>query len=72
MKHSHKQKMPPGWTAAQMRKLVDYYDHQSEEESAAEVERALGEDAEAIVIVPKKLVPAVKRFVRQLTKARAG
>ena len=72
MKQSHKQEMPPGWTPAQMRKLVEYYDHQSEEESVADIERALSEDAEAIVVVPKKLVPAVKRLVRQLTKSRAG
>lgn len=32
---------PPGWNAARVQDLVDYYDHQTDEEAAAEHEAAL-------------------------------
>jgi hypothetical protein len=46
MKKPAKNKLPPGWDEERIRRLIDYYDNQSDEEAIAEMEAAL-EDEEA-------------------------
>ena len=40
MKSKIKQKFPPGWTEKRVRALAEYYDNQTDEEGAAEMESA--------------------------------
>jgi len=64
-----KNKYPPGWTEARIRKVIEYYDSQTEEEEAAEIEAAL---ASTTMEVPKALVPVVRDLIasRKSTRAR--
>jgi hypothetical protein len=63
MKKSKKQKLPRGWTEERIRKLADYYDNQTEDEQAAEIEAAWTAENVTMVAVPTALVPEVLRFL---------
>ncbi len=52
-----KQRMPLGWTQKQIRELAAYHDNQTEEEQAAEIEAALAQDGQTLMVVPTELVP---------------
>ena len=39
-------KYPPGWNEARIRRVIEHYDSQTEDEEAAEIERALIADAD--------------------------
>src|SRR4051794_19616174 len=66
---SVKNKYPRGWNAAWIRKVIEYYDSQTEDEEAAEIEAAL---AGTTMEVPKALVPVVRDLIatRKFTSAR--
>ena len=63
MKKSTKQKLPPGWTEARIRKLAEYYDNQTEDEQVAEIEAAWDAENVTMVAVPTELVPEVLRLL---------
>ena len=46
-----------------VRDLVDYYEHQTEEEAAAEHEAALSRPGETLMSVPTDIVPAVRELI---------
>jgi len=54
-----KQKFPRGWNEARVRKVIEHYDKQSEEDEAAEIEAALKDRSITMMAVPTKLVPQV-------------
>ena len=51
---------PRGWNEARVRRVLDYYDAQSDEEAAAEIE-AVGEST--TMEVPVALVPSVRQLI---------
>ena len=63
MKKPTKQKLPPGWTEARIRKLAEYYDNQSEDEQVAEIEAAWDAENVTKFAVPTELVPEVLRLL---------
>jgi len=63
MKRKEETRYPKGWNAKRVAGVLDYYENQTDEEAAAEIEEGLAAEQEAIVIVPKKLVPAIRRLV---------
>lgn len=56
-------KFPPGWDAARVQDLVDYYEDQSDEEAAAEHEAALSRPDHTLMEIPTDLVPAVREIL---------
>lgn len=54
---------PKGWTAKQVAAELAYYERQSDAEAAAEIEEGFDKGAEAIVVVPRKLLPAVRELL---------
>ncbi|HEY3320806.1 MAG TPA: hypothetical protein VGP72_10110 [Planctomycetota bacterium] len=67
MKRSRRQPLPKGWSAKDVAEEAAYYDNQTDEEAIAEMEEGFKKGSEVIVVIPKKLLPAVKRLI-----ARAG
>jgi hypothetical protein len=65
-------KLPKGWTFEQIEKVREHYENQSEEEALAEDEALAEKDEEAFVIVPKKLVPEVKKMIAAHLAKRKG
>jgi hypothetical protein len=69
-----KTRLPKGWTEADVRDVIDYYDNQTDDEAALEMEaRDLGIDG-AVVVVPFEPVPRVREmhaeFERKNLKAQ--
>ncbi len=63
-KTKHPNDLPKGWTRREINELIDYYDHQSDEEGAAEIE-AGGKEDETLMEIPWKLVPQVRKLIAQ-------
>ena len=62
-----KNNYPRGWNEARIRKVIEYYDAQTGEEEAAEIETAL---ASTTMEVPKALVPVVRDLIASRKSAR--
>ena len=62
-----KQKYPPGWDEARVRKLAENYDNQTDEEAVAEIEAALKDENQTMMMVPTELVPEI---VKPINKKR--
>jgi hypothetical protein len=63
-------RFPPGWTEAKVREVIDYYDHQTEDEAVAEAETALARERATVMDVPLELVPAVRGLIAKHQRAR--
>jgi len=64
------EKYPRGWSEGRVRGVLEYYESQSDEEAATEIEAAL---ESTTMEVPVALVPAVRQLIakRKLARARA-
>ena len=57
-------KLPTGWDAARVQKLIDHYENLSEDEQVAEDEVAATTNADqAVVTVPTALLPEIRRLL---------
>ena len=56
-------RFPKGWNESRVRQLLEHYEGQTEDEAVAEDEAAFRRRDHAVVVVPKKLVPAITRLV---------
>lgn len=61
------EKYPRGWNEARVRRVLEYYESQSDEEAAAEIETAL---ESTMMEVPVALVPEVRRLIAKQKRAR--
>ena len=62
------EKYPRGWNEARVRRVLEYYESQTDEEAAAEIESAL---ESTTMEVPTALVPAVRELIAKWESARA-
>ena len=60
-----KQKLPKGWTQAQLKELAQHHDTQSEEEQAAEIEAAATQKGQTLLVVPTELVPEILNLIER-------
>jgi hypothetical protein len=58
-----KDRFPAGWDEARVRRLLSHYESQTEEEPVADNEAALEDDSQALVLVPKELLPEVQKLI---------
>jgi response regulator of citrate/malate metabolism len=61
-------KYPKGLNAAKVRRIIDHYDHQTDEESAREIETARVVKATSWIEVPIELLPKVRKLLAQYRK----
>ena len=59
------QKYPVGWDEERVRKLAEHYDNQTEDEHAAEIEAALTEENQTVMVVPTELVPEIVELINK-------
>jgi hypothetical protein len=57
------QSLPRGWSAKQVREVASYYDTQTDEEGAAEYEAAMKLEDLTMMLVPRDLVPEIRRLI---------
>ena len=62
-------KYPRGWDEARVRRVLDYYDSQSDEEAAAEIDAAF---ESTTMEVPVALVPTVRQLIAKRKSTRAS
>ena len=61
-------KYPRGWNEARVRGVLDYYESQSDEEAAAEIDAAF---ERTTMEVPTALVPTVRQLIAKRKSTRA-
>jgi hypothetical protein len=60
-----KQRMPAGWTEAEIRELARRHDRMTEDEQAAEIEAAFHAKDTTLMAVPRELVPKVLALIKR-------
>jgi len=60
---TRKNEFPPGWDEGRVRRILEHYESQSEEEALAEDEAAYEHPAQTFIEVPNELVPAVRALI---------
>ena len=60
---SKKQVFPRGWDEERVKKVIEYYDNQTEDEELAEYEAAMRIEGQTVLLVPTELVPEIRRLI---------
>ena len=56
-------KFPKGWNAERVKRVLDHYENQTEDEAVAEDEAAWEDRSQTFIEVPNELVPAVRQLL---------
>ena len=54
---------PPGWDEERVRRVINYYESQTEDEAVAEDEAAFENPGQTVMLIPNELVPAVRELL---------
>lgn len=60
-------KFPPGWDEDRVRRVLEHYESQTEEEAVAEDEAAHEDPTHTFMDVPNDLVPKVRELIAKRT-----
>jgi hypothetical protein len=61
----NEKKFPPNWDEERVRRVLAYYEQQTEEEAIAEDEAAYEQAGQTIMEVPTELVQEIRRLIAQ-------
>lgn len=64
-----KNRYPPGWDEKRVRKVLEHYERQSDEDAVAEDERGYMDTKTTLMYVPVELVPAVRKLLAKRQRA---
>jgi len=56
-------KFPRGWDEERVRRVLAHYDEQTEAEAVAEDEASFEDTTQAVMEVPRELVPAIRELI---------
>lgn len=56
-------RFPPGWDEARVRRVLEHYERQTEDEAVAEDEAAYESLTETVMEVPVEIVPLVREMI---------
>ena len=56
---------PPGWDEARVRRVLEHYESQTDEEAVAEDEASFDTTTHTAMEVPVELVPAVRELIEK-------
>lgn len=63
MKSARNSRLPDGWSEARAADVIAHYETQSEDEAVAEDEAALSQSGRTVMVIPTRLVPAVRELL---------
>ena len=63
-------KFPQGWDEERVRRVLAHYEQQTEEEAVAEDEASFEDTTQAVMEVPKELVPAIRELIAKRQSRR--
>jgi len=58
-----KNRFPKGWDEARVKKVLEHYESQTEEEAVAEDEAAWEDRSASFIEVPNKLLPRIRELL---------
>ncbi len=56
-------KFPPGWDENRVKKVLEHYESQSEDEAVAEDEAVFGTPGQTVMEIPIELVPEIRELI---------
>jgi len=56
-------RFPAGWDETRVRRVLEHYEQQTEDEAVAEDEAAFQSRGQTVMVVPKRLVPEITRLI---------
>jgi type II secretory pathway component PulC len=65
---SKRTKFPEGWDESRVKRVLEHYEGQSEEQAVAEDEAASEQRDQTLMEVPNELVPAVRELIAKRRK----
>ena len=63
-------KFPPVWDEKKVQRVLKHYEQQTEEEAVAEDEAAYEDSSQAIMEVPRELVPSIRELIAKHKRTR--
>ena len=66
---SKRTKFPEGWDEARVKRVLEHYESQAEEQALAEDEAAAEQKGQTLMVVPSDLVPTVRELIAKRRKA---
>lgn len=63
-------RFPRGWTQERVQQVLAHYEQQTEEEAVAEDEAAFEDTTQAVIEVPKELLPAIRDLIAKFKGSR--
>ena len=60
-----KKKFPPVWNESRVRKVLEHYESQSDEEAVAEDEAVLETPGQTLIEVPSRIVSRVRQLIAE-------
>jgi hypothetical protein len=60
---SKRSRYPAGWNEERVNALLRHYEEQTEDEAVAEDEAAFRKRDQTVMVVPRRLVPAITRLI---------
>ncbi|MYC97273.1 MAG: hypothetical protein F4X14_20135 [Caldilineaceae bacterium SB0661_bin_32] len=60
-----KNNYPPGWNLERVRRLIQHYETQTDEEAIAEDEAAFEDQTQAFMEIPNELLPSVRALLAE-------
>ena len=65
---SKRTKFPDGWDESRVKRVLEHYESQSEEQAVAEDEAASEQRDQTLMEVPNELVPTVRELIAKRRK----
>jgi hypothetical protein len=63
MKSKATNEFPPGWDEDRVKRVIEYYDAQGEEEAMAEDEAVFAGEHHTLMEIPAELVPTIRELI---------
>lgn len=63
-------RFPAGWDEERVRRVLEHYKQQTEEEAVAEDEAAFESPTETVIEIPKELLPLVRELLAKHERER--
>jgi len=65
---SKKTQYPPGWDESRVKKVLEHYEGQSEDEALLEDELAYEDQTQTLIEVPVELLPVIRELIAKHQK----
>ena len=66
---SKRSKFPDGWDNARVKRVIEHYESQTDEQAVAEDEAAADQHGQTLMEVPSDLVPEVRDLIAKRRRA---